>query len=177
MRHFLPAACLALLATSVISSAHAESQPRPELEGVFRHSGGERDRAALRRGIESVVGRMSVVIRDIARSRLAERVTIAPEVRIVRQRDTLYLDHEPIPLRRITSDGTPVTLTSAFGERVRVSTLRRGHTVRETIRHFGSRRLNVYRLSRDGRSMDVAVRIRSNLLPAPLRFRLRYSRQ
>ena len=98
----------ALLMVGFAPQLAAAEPSRAMSEGAYVYAGGERESTALSAAIDGLVGRMSVLVRNIARSRLVERVIIAPRVAISRRGRTTLLSHEPLPPRPITSDGEPV---------------------------------------------------------------------
>lgn len=162
-----------LMSSSVASAEEAGAA----LEGRYVYAGGVAERRRLADAIEAVVGQMSILVRGIARSRLTERVIIAPTVVFRRSGDGLVLDQDPLPSRWVRAEALTVRLTSRFGERVTVTTQLEGDTALEEIRFQGSRQVSRYAPGTAGQRLVMRVDIRSPFLPVPLRYGLTYARR
>lgn len=127
--------------------------------------------------IDAVVDQMNIFVREIARGEIHRR--ISPERRIelevVDSRTLTFAmdDWGPIgvtlgaaPRRVRGADGEEVNLTASFED---------GRLVMRSLAARGSR-TNVLTLSPDAEHLSMMVRIRSDQLPAEIRYRLTFRR-
>ncbi len=144
--------------------------------GRWIYAGGHGQRDALRQAIEGVVHQMNAFVRSIARSRLTARVVIAPHLVFAESEEGLLLRHEPLPPRLVRSSASPLRMTNRTGDRVQIDYRSAPNRITEVISFRGSSRTNIYLLVDDGQTLRLDSAIRSNQLPAPVRFVLSYCR-
>src|SRR5688572_16422235 len=143
--------------------------------GVFRHSGGAKERDAVEAAIEAVVSEMNVIARGIARDRLRAANQVPDRITIERNGDTIAIAFDD---RRYEAalDGSISNVKGITGDpleyRVSVSKQR----VRQSFKgEKGGRKNDLHRVGDDGLRVDVEVS--SSSLPAPLRYTLTFKRE
>ena len=166
--------CLATTDAGAQSTAPKAVDPRPGYTGLFKFTGGARERKAHDAAIERATEDLFFVIRGVARSRLRERTAIAEWV------------HFEFPDTRIkaTVPGHAAAVSPASGAPTRfkvddeVVELRQyfadGHLVQRFTAEDGSR-TNDYTLDAKG-AITMRVTVKSPKLPKPLRYTLTYAR-
>ena len=154
----------------------AAAQLDPAFGGTYRYAGGDGQRSAFARAVETVVEQMNVVIRGIARQRITARVKIQPRMAFRRQGDDLLIVHEPLPPRATKLDGTALPMTNDAGDRIVVTYTHSGRAIIETIRSGRSSQRNTYRFSPEGDRLTFTAEIQSPMLPAVIHYSLTYRR-
>jgi len=166
---------LPLLLALIVLPAVAHAQPA-EMRGTFvlnRTASGDVNAA-----IDRAVAPLNIVVRQIARPRL--RRTNQPYGRIV-------LGWTPEEVS-VTTDARAAIRTSPTGTALRwrrpedgewlnVSTLWQGERLQQTFAAEDGRRVNLYTLSPDGRTLTLDVAVSSPRLSRPLTYRLVYMKQ
>lgn len=166
------AALAAVLALAL--PAAAQTGTSATLDGTYTLNRSASD--DVNRAIETAVGRMNFVTRPIARGRL--RRTNQPYQRVVishtQQQVSVITDNRAAI--RTPANGTPIKWRREDGEMLDVSTEWENGRLEQTFAAEDGRRVNVYSLSADGRTLTMEVTITSGRLPQPLRYKLVYNR-
>lgn len=167
-----------VIAASDASPARGQTVGLESFAGSYRFAGGQTERDRLQAAIDSVVDRMNVFVREIARGEI--RRNVRPEPRIVvgvpddrRVRLTLGswgpLD-VPLGGRRVRvrgPDGSDTRLSARF---------RDGRIETHQASDRGTRE-NWLSLSDDRGWLFLQVRISADALPAAIRYTLSYRRE
>lgn len=167
------AAAFAVLAVSLAAPAGAQ-QGGAALDGTYTLNRAASD--DVNRAIEAAVSRMNFVTRPIARGRL--RRTNQPYQRVVishtnNQVSIVTDTRAPI---RTPANGTPVKWRREDGEMFDVSTEWENGRLEQTFSAEDGRRVNVYSLSADGRTLTMEVTVTSPRLAQPLRYKMVFNR-
>lgn len=170
-------AVVAVLAAVVVVTAPRRAECDGPLEGTWVYAGGRAQRQQFLQAIEVVVRQMNTLVRVIARSRMTERIVIAPRIVLAEEGERLRVQHQPLPPRLARFDGVPLSLTTQAGDQVAVRYDRGPGQLVEVISHGRSTRRNVYRVARGRPQMTLSSQIRSSRLPATVQFSLDYRRQ
>jgi hypothetical protein len=142
--------------------------------GTYRYVGGDEDDAARLRAIERATEDMMFIARPIARRKLRDATRPYDEltIHVTRAEVTIVTD-----VRWTTpADGTPRRRVDASGDAYRVSTRFVEGRLVQRIEDDALRNTNTFRLSPDGRRMQMRVHIVHDRLPAEVGYRLRYRR-
>lgn len=144
------------------------------LSGTWRHRGGETEREQRHQAIDEATEDMGFMIRGPARDRLRSVTTPKAQLTLQENGDSVTLGTGE---RRITlpTDGTATTVSGENGEATMRASWRDGRLVVSASREGGSR-TTVYHLSEDGQRLTVLVRMTSDRLGEPLRYRAHYRR-
>lgn len=130
--------------------------------------------------IERTVAPMNFVTRPIARSRLRTVNRAAPVVELRLRQDTVETVWAGGPPARARLGGPPAPYRDRRGEDMSYRASARagaaGPEFSETYQPGDGSRTNTWTLSADGRTLTVAVEVRSPQLPDPLRYRVVYRR-
>jgi hypothetical protein len=148
--------------------------PRFELE--YRATGLERGKKAIEDAIEQAVREMNPLVRGIARRRLLESNEVIPELAFHLSTDTLITSYVGGAIAEAPANGRPVPWIDQFGQQVQITHQLRGRTLHQTMSGAEGDRRNQYRFSADEKTMIMSVEIRSERLPCPVRYEVRYRR-
>lgn len=164
------AATTVLLAGRLVGAADA-AVDLSKLCGTYRFAGGEAERRALSDAIEDVVQGLSAIARPIARARLQEANPV-PEglsLRSDAKRFTLAYAAETFtaPL-----DGTPAKVATSAGDDLELRVHFEKGTLRQVFSGEGKSRTNLLR--REGDRLAIYVRVRAEMLPKELVYRLTF---
>lgn len=172
MRH--PRISLLALVLALLAPAMARAQT-PRLEGTYTYVASASD--DIGKAIEQGTAKMNFITRPIARGRLRKT---NPVYR------TVMIAHTPTEVRVTTdgrapivspADGAPIRWKREDGEELDVSTEWEDGALEQTFEAPDGKRVNVYRLSPDGRTLTMTVTVTSPRLPAPITYDLAYARQ
>lgn len=172
MRHrrstpvFLALALLACLSTAAGAQTH--------LNGTWTRNRQQSDN--VHAAIDTVIRRMNFLVRPIARGRL-RTANVAYERLVITSTDdrvnVTYDERAPV----ITpANGAVVKWRREDGEFFDVSTEWENGALVQTFRAPDGRRVNVYTVSADGRTLTMDVTLVSPRLSAPLRYKLVFDR-
>ena len=162
---------------AVAAEATRATQAPRRFERSYRYSGGAAGREAIEAAVEQTVRKMNPLIRSIARRRMLEANAVIPELGFDLGKDTIVASYAGGRIIETPADGRAVPWTDQFGDRIRVSHRMVGATLLQTMSGSNGDRINRYTFSADGTTMSMAVEIRSDKLPAPLRYTVAYRRQ
>ncbi len=170
-------ALLALVAASgalVVPRVVWASSPRiGAMLGGYKHAGGQPERQQLAAAIEDIVGRMSFLVRGLARDRLRtanpvpSNLVLAADERhfVLSYRDERFV----APL-----DGSAVTVKSREGEAMSLRVALKERAVSQVFSTEGKSRENRFRL--ENGKLVIDVRVVADQLPKPLAYRLTYAK-
>jgi hypothetical protein len=144
--------------------------------GHFRYSGGAAEIAELDRAIESVVGQMNFLIRGIARKRLRKPNLPSAELQVIVANGNVTVSRPGRPGVTTPADGRTVPWTSPDGEHFMVSQRVDASGLVQRFQSKGGLSQNIFRLTPDGRALEIETHIQHRRLPAELRFRTSYRR-
>jgi hypothetical protein len=160
-----------LLSFGVIANSWAENAA---LSGVFTNSA--QSEAEIKKAIDAGVAKVNFMIRSIARSRLTNVNPAYKRVAIEQTSDaitTTYDDRKPV---RAPLDGSTIKWTREDGEKFDVHVEQKDGQLVQTFKGEDGERINTYQLSPDGNTLTVAVELRSERLPEPVRYALTFAR-
>ncbi len=150
-----------------------ESAAKESLAGSYKYVGGEAEVNALFAAVESVVQKMSVFSRGIARGRLRKPNMPSAEL-------DLTVDAQQITVARTGQksvaappNGTAVKWNGPDGK-FTVSYALNGNTLLQTMDGKNSHSTNLFALDKDGETLHVKTKIVSKRLPAPVTFDMTY---
>jgi len=172
---------LLLLLAALLPSA-VSAQAAATLRGTWNLNRQESDN--LENAINRAVARMNVVVRQIARPRLRSTNTAYPSITMSYDQSSVRVDMAGRPSVSSPANGQPVlwqresggTCREMKGDCVRVSAEWDGGNLKHTFQAEDGRRVNVYSVSPDGKTMTMNVTITSPRLPQPLTYKLVYNR-
>ncbi|HEX8674021.1 MAG TPA: hypothetical protein VF710_19135 [Longimicrobium sp.] len=138
----------------------------------------------LENAINRAVARMNLVVRQIARPRLRSTNTMYPSITMSYDQSSVRVDMAGRPSVSSPANGQPVlwqrqtggTCREMKGDCVRVSAEWDGGNLKHTFQAEDGRRVNVYSVSPDGKTMTMNVTVTSPRLPQPLTYKLVYNR-
>lgn len=166
-------AVLALIA-ALLAPAAPRAAERASLAGTFNLL--ERQGDDIDAAIEGAVAGMSVVARPFARRRLRAINTPYPRLSIDATTDAVVVVADPRAPIRTPAGGEPIPWRREDGETFDVRGEWRDGAFEQTFVSGSGRRVNLYRLSPDGRRLDLRVEISGGGLPSPMSYRLVYER-
>ena len=144
------------------------------LQGVFTNP--TQSEAEIKKAIDAGVAKVNFMIRSIARSRLTNVNPAYKRVAIEQTSDaitTTYDDRKPV---RAPLDGSTIKWTREDGEKFDVHVEQKDGQLVQTFKGEDGERINTYQLSPDGNTLTVAVELRSERLPEPVRYQLMFAR-
>ncbi|HEX8209155.1 MAG TPA: hypothetical protein VF584_03130 [Longimicrobium sp.] len=138
----------------------------------------------LESAINRAVARMNLVVRQIARPRLRSTNTAYPSITMSYDQSSVRVEMAGRPTVSSPANGQPVlwqrqtggTCREMKGDCVRVSAEWDGGNLKHTFQAEDGRRVNVYSVSPDGKTMTMNVTVTSPRLPQPLTYKLVYNR-
>jgi hypothetical protein len=173
---------LVLLAALLPSAVTAQATAAATLRGSWNLNRQESDN--LDNAINRAVARMNVVVRQIARPRLRSTNTAYPNIKMSYDQSSVRVEMAGRPTVSSPANGQPVlwqrqtgeTCREMKGDCVRVSAEWDGGNLKHTFQAEDGRRVNVYSVSPDGKTLTMNVTITSPRLPQPLTYKLVYNR-
>ncbi|HEX8453667.1 MAG TPA: hypothetical protein VF647_16315 [Longimicrobium sp.] len=170
---------LVLLAALLPSAVTAQAS---SLRGTWNINRQQSDN--LENAINRAVARMNLVVRQIARPRLRSTNTMYPSITMSYDQSSVRVDMAGRPSVSSPANGQPVlwqrqtggTCREMKGDCVRVSAEWDGGNLKHTFQAEDGRRVNVYSVSPDGKTMTMNVTVTSPRLPQPLTYKLVYNR-
>ena len=148
--------CLVLLCSAIVlgSSTLAAAQ-ESSLDGTYILD--ETDSDNINEAIETAVGKLDFVRRDIARGRLEKLNPAYHKVAITFSSNEISVTVDNQPPLRAPAKGTPVAWASPDGRQVNASMQLAGRHLEQTFTSAAGRRVNDYTLSPDGRTLTMQV--------------------
>lgn len=165
---------LAIVLFAVTVPAPGSSQGTASLNGTFVYDSAASD--DVKKAIDGAVAQMNFLIRPVARGRLRKASPLYQRMTISHtpQQVTITMDARPSVVT--PADGTPVEVTRENGEKLKVSTEWENSALEQTFEVEDGKRVNIYTLSPDGRTVTMNVTINSPRLQKPLKYKLVYRR-
>lgn len=161
---------LVLLAALVPAPAQAAASP---LLGSWSFDAAKSD--DVEKAIEKAVEKVNFVIRGFAHGRLKNTNKPYGTVVIAKKGDMTSIktdDRAPI---EAPSAGTAVKWTREDGQKYDVTLAWKGDTrLEETFANDEGKRVNVFAMNPDGKTMTMSVTVTSGKLPVPLTYSLAY---
>lgn len=183
-KHVLVSALGVALAAGVPMGGTAraqESVQAPTKEerfgATFRYVGGQRERTNLETAIELSVDELVWVIQGIARRRLKETNPIAATTTISFANGKIAVHRPGLKTIAAPADGSAVKWTNDFGDKANVRFRWRGEKLVQSIWNGQGGSEVIYSLNADGTRLRISVRVYSDRLPVPVRYRLTYARK
>ena len=172
---------LAIVALLALASARGLAQESPRLSGAWKLAPEQSDDIDAK--INASIARMNVVVRQVARPRL--RSTNVPYPRLIFSfGENVSVDMPGYPSVSSPTNGQPVLwhrrtgrpCTEMRGSCVVVTTTWEDRALVQTFRSEDGQRQNVFTVSPDGVTLTMVATMTSPRLPAPLVYRLIYTR-
>jgi hypothetical protein len=126
--------------------------------------------------VDAAVTDMNFIKRPIARSRLKKTNPIYRRIAISRTPHDVSVEFRSGAPVNTPANGSSVKWTRDDGEVFDVSATWQGSTLTQRFKAEDGERLNVFRLSPDGRTLTLDVTISSDQLPKPMTYSLVYRR-
>ena len=130
----------------------------------------------VNRAIDDAVARMSFVTRPVTRARLRKTNMVYDRVAVAQNGQRVSVRFGDRPPMESPANGAPVKWTSGDGEKFDLSTEWEGGKLVQTLKAKDGERTNTFAVSPDGRTLTLAVVVRSPRLPKPLEYKLVYNR-
>ena len=174
-RNFVSTLCLILLCSAIVlgSSTLAAAQ-ESSLDGTYILD--ETDSDNINAAIETAVGRLDFVRRDIARGRLEKLNPAYRKVAIASSPNEISVTVDNQPPLRTPATGAPVVWVGPDRATVNVSMRLDGRRLVQTFASGDGRRVNDYVLSPDGRTLTMQVTETSRQLSQPITYKQVYRR-
>ncbi len=147
------------------------------LQGRWLYAGGEAERQARLVAIEATVQEMPWIMRGLARRRIRAATEIPDRYLISLEGETITIvegDEEAVTARW---DGTPVEVPGDRGDTATQTLVWGDDELRAVNRQPKGSGTTVFRLSPDGRTMDVTATVSSPRLPSDIVYVLSYRRE
>lgn len=176
-----PIALLSLVALLALASVECMAQDSPRFNGAWTFDPEQSD--DINAEINRSIARMNVLVRQIARPRL--RATNIPFPQLIFSIDeNVSVDMPGYPSVSSPANGEPVlwhrrtgrACTQVARSCVEVTTRWEGQRLVQTFRSEDGERQNVFTVSPDGMKLTMVATMTSPRLPAPLVYRLIYTR-
>jgi len=175
MTNFFSTVCLVLMCSAIfLDSSTLPAAQKSSLDGTYVLDQTESDNT--NKIIEDAVGKLNVVTRGIARSRLKKLNPAYRHIAISSSPNeiSVTLDNEP-PLRT-PANGAPVAWVGPDGGKVNASMQLVGRRLAQTFTSSDGRRVNNCTLGPDGRTLTIQVTETSPKLPETVTYRQIYRR-
>jgi hypothetical protein len=143
------------------------------LLGAYKHAGGDKERQALSAAIEDVVGRMSSLVREVARERLKAANPIPQSLTLAADKKSFMIAYGE-ELFAAPLDGTAVNVRASTGEQMALKIQLTESSLNQLFSCEDKAREN--RLQLAGNKLVIDVKVRAVQLPKPLSYRLTYAR-
>jgi hypothetical protein len=150
----------------------AVASPLDAVVGDYRYSGGSTQKNAVKREIEETVGKMSVLARGIARTRLTKANKVPSHVEIANDGDLVTVE---IDGKAYTAalGGKSVSVRDQ-GQRSRLRYQMRGDSLYMILDGQEGDRTNVFTPRKDGMGVTMRVKLSSSKLPQAIVYSLSY---
>lgn len=167
---------------STPSEAPAKPASKPpitsaDFHGSYRYAGGQAQRDDVTAAIEATVQQLSRAIHGIARKRLTEANPVDSTLEISVSGDKVTTTFASGFDVTCVIDGPTVNTTGTGGEKLAVRVRSKDGKLVQVLQGKEGARTIVYVLSADRKQLTVHHKITADRLPAPLTYRLTYSRK
>ena len=174
-RHFVSTLCLALLCGAIfLGSSTLATAQESSLDGTYILDVADSDN--INEVIETAVGKLDFVRRDIARGRLEKLNPAYRKVAITSSPNEISVTVDNQPPLRTPAKGAPVAWSGPDGGKVNASMQLAGRRLEQTFTSADGRRVNDYTLSRDGRMLTMQVTETSPRLSQTIKYKQVYRR-
>ncbi len=150
----------------------AVTSPIDGLVGEYRYSGGTSQKKAVAREIDETVGKMSVLARGIARSRLAKANDVPSRIEIANAGDVVTVEIDGKAFTA-TLGGKSVSVRDQ-GQRSRLRYTMQGESLYMHLDGQEGDRTNVFTPRKDGLGVTMRVSMKSSKLPQTIGYSLSY---
>jgi hypothetical protein len=175
MTNFASTLCLVLLCSAIFlpSSTVAAAQDS-SLDGTYILD--ETDSDNINEVIETAVGKLNFLTRDIARGRLEKLNPAYRKVAITSSPNEISVTVDNQRPLQTPAKGAAVAWVGPDGGKVKASMQLAGRRLAQTFTSADGRRVNNYTLSPDGRTLTMQVRETSPRLPQTITYKQVYRR-
>ena len=175
MTNFVSTLYLVLLFSAIFLSARTlAAAQESSLDGTYILD--ETDSDNINQVIETAVGKLDFVRRDIARGRLEKLNPAYRKVAITSSPNEISVTVDNQPPLRAPAKGTPVAWAGPDGGKVNASMQLAGRRLAQTFTSADGRRVNDYTLSPDGRTLTMQVTETSPRLSQTITYKQVYRR-
>jgi hypothetical protein len=130
---------------------------------------------ALEAAIEDTIDDMNFITRPIARGKLQKSNAIFKKITLVVAEDTVEIQLDSRKSMRTKSDGKDVTKWKRDdGDEFKVTQKREANHITQVYRGEDGSKVVDYNLSSDHKKMTIIIQVKSDKLPKPLTYTLRY---
>jgi hypothetical protein len=134
-------------------------------------------RKKINKAIEAVVADMNFVKRPFARSALEDKTEPCRQLAIGFPSNKVSITCDAKPASVSPADDTVIDYKAQDGNTYRVSQKHAGRIVRQTFHGDEGKRVNTMKLSEDGKTLEMTVRIESGQLPRSLTYELTFTKK
>jgi hypothetical protein len=174
-RHFVSTLCLALLCGVIfLGSSTLAATHESGLDGTYILDAADSDN--INELIETAVGKLDFVRRDIARGRLEKLNPAYHKVAITSSLNEISVNVDNQPPLQTPPNGAPVAWVAPDGRKVTASMQLEGRHLAQTFTSADGRRVNDYTLSPDGRTLTMQVTETSPRLSQTITYKQVYRR-
>jgi hypothetical protein len=164
-----------VLGLVAVVAAPGSAQSNEAFQGTFALVQAQSDNVDA--AINQAIGRMNIATRQVARGRLRKTNQPYRTLAISTPGSSVSVVTDGRAAIVTPASGTAVKWKREDGEVLDVSTAWEANRLRQTFAAEDGRRVNVYTLSPDGRTLTLNVTVTSGRLPQPLTYKLVYQRQ
>ncbi len=130
---------------------------------------------ALEASIEDTIDDMNFITRPIARGKLKKSNAIFKKITLVVADDTVEIQLDSRKSIRTKSDGKDVTKWKRDdGDEFKITQKRESNHITQTYRGEDGSKTMDYNLSSDHKKLTIIIQVKSDKLPKPLTYTLRY---
>jgi hypothetical protein len=175
MTNFVSTLCLVLLCSAIfVGSSTLVAAQDSGLDGTYILD--QTDSDNINEVIETAVGKLNFLTRDIARERLKKLNPAYRKVAITSSPNEISVTVDNQPPLRTPAKGAPVAWAGPDGGKVSASIHLAGRRLAQTFTSADGRRVNDYTLSPDGRTLTMQVTETSPRLSQTITYKQVYRR-
>jgi hypothetical protein len=174
MTNFVSTLCLVLLCSAIFVGSSTLAAQESSLDGTYVLD--QTDSDNINEVIETAVGKLDFVRRDIARGRLEKLNPAYHKVAITSSPNEISVTVDDQPPLRTPAKGAPVAWVGPDGGKVNASMQLAGRRLEQRFTAADGRRVNDYTLSPDGRTLTMQVTETSPRLPQTITYKQVYRR-
>jgi hypothetical protein len=172
---FISTLCFVLLCITIfLGSSTLAAAQASGLDGTYILD--ETDSDSINEAIESTVGKLNVLTRDIARGRLKKLNPAYRQLAIISSPNEISVTVDNQPPLRTPAKGSPVAWVGPDGGKVNASMQLAGRRLAQTFTSPDGRRVNDYSLSPDGQTLTMQVTETSPRLSQAMTYKQVYRR-
>jgi hypothetical protein len=174
MTNFASTLCLVLLCSAIFLGSSTLAAGESSLDGTYVLD--QTDSDNINEVIETAVGKLNFLTRDIARERLEKLNPAYRKVAITSSPNEISVTVDNQPPLRTPAKGAPVAWIGPDGGKVNASMQLAGRRLGQTFTSVDGRRVNDYTLSPDGRTLTMQVTETSPRLSQTITYKQVYRR-